>query len=91
MSGTWSQANCAAFCSSSRTVVTVTPLEKQKSSRGFHETLRVAEALPTTSGSTKKTMKKLGRVRIVSTTRELVNPSVRRAPLRGFGRLKSGE
>ena len=80
MSGTWSQANCAAFCSNSSTVVTVTPLEKQKSSRGFHETLRVAPALPTTSGSTKKTTKKLGIVIIASTTRELVKPIESRAP-----------
>ena len=63
--------------------MTVTPLEKQKSSLGDHDTLRVDPTRPTTSGSTKKTIKTPGIVSIVSTMSELVKPIVRRAPLQG--------
>lgn len=62
--------------------MTVTPLEKQNSSLGDHETLCVGPWRPTTSGKTKKTMKTPGIVSSVSTMSELVKPIVRSAPLR---------
>ena len=79
--GTCSHANCAAFCSSRSSVVTLMPLEKHRISRGDHETLWVGPARPTTSGKTKNTTKKLGRVSIESAISALVKPSLRRAPL----------